>query len=73
MSDEMRKQIKEQQLQKYYVEPFVYTPTPLSSPTEDYNPFQQSSKSESIRKEKNALRNKEKLTDKRSFRTNIIE
>lgn len=72
MSDQQREQFINQQLEKYYIEPIIYS-APSSSPMEDHNPFDESDKSQSIRKEKSKLRSKEQRTGKRSFRDNIVE
>ena len=72
MSDKQREQFINQQLEKYYIEPITYS-SPSSSPMEDHNPFDESDKSQSVRKEKSKLRSKEQRTGKRSFRDNIVE
>lgn len=72
MNDKQREKFIAHQLKKYYAKPFVYSPPPNNS-IEEYNPFEKSPKNQSVRKEKNALRNKDKFTGKRSFRNNLIE
>lgn len=72
MTDEQRESFIAAQLEKYYTKPFIYSPS-QNNPIEEYNPFEKPSKNQSIRKEKNKLRNKEQRKDKRSFRNNIIE
>jgi hypothetical protein len=59
-------------LEKYYAAPYIYNPTPLSQ-NKTYNPFENSTKSQFLLKEKNTLGSKAQLMGKRSFRTTIIE
>ncbi len=40
MSEEKRNILKQQQLEKYYTAPFVYTPKPIVSKEAAYNPFE---------------------------------
>ena len=72
MSEDQREKFVAEQLEKYYDKPFIYSP-PQNNPIEAYNPFEKSSKNQSVRKEKNKLRNKEQRADKRSFRNNLVE
>lgn len=76
MTDKEWEQFIAKQLEKYYAKPFIYSEMhqPIPNKTEsEYNPFKNQSKQQSLRKEKNKLRDKNQLEGKRSFRNNIVE